>query len=80
MVKENIDKDLWLGISGKAKAKVTMKYAYYEYKDRFHLEHYFKFSKSKLLTDKFQSSDPKKDEDFMLFETISYIMQQRRYT
>ena len=66
------DRDLWIGISGKARAKVTMKDAYYEYKDRFDLEHYFKFSKSKLLMDKFQSSDPKKDEDFMLFGAISY--------
>jgi hypothetical protein len=66
------DRDLWIGVSGKARGKVTMKAAYYEYKDRFDIEHYFKFSKSKLLMDKFQSSDPKKDEDFMLFGAISY--------
>ena len=66
------DRDLWIGVSGKARAKVTMKAAYYEYKDRFDMEHYFKFNKSKLLMDKFQSSDPKKDEDFMLFGAISY--------
>jgi hypothetical protein len=66
------DRDLWIGISGKARAKVSMKDAYYEYKDRFNLEHYFKFSKSKFLMDKLQSSDPKKDEDFMMFGAISY--------
>ena len=52
-----------------------MKDAYYEYKDRFDLEHYFRSirSKSKLLMDKCQSSDPKKDDDFMLwFGAISY--------
>ena len=43
-----------------------------EYADRFDLEHFFKFSKSKLLMDKMQSSDPKKDEDFMLMTGVAY--------
>lgn len=66
------DRDLWIGVSGKARDKVTIRCAYYEYKGRFDLEHFFKFSKSKLLMDKFQSSDPKRDEDFMMFASISY--------
>ena len=43
-----------------------------EYADRFDLEHFFKFSKSKLLMDKMQSSDPNKDEDFMLMTGVAY--------
>ena len=74
--KENGDKkynrDLWIGVAGKARNKVTTIDAFKEYADRFDLEHFFKFSKSKLLIDKMQSSDPKKDEDFMLMTGVAY--------
>lgn len=74
--KENGEKkynrDLWIIVLGEARAKVTLKDVYYEYKDRFDIEHLLKFGKSKLLMDKFQSSDPKRDEDFMMFGAISY--------
>ena len=66
------DRDLWIGVAGKARDKVTIMDGFKEYEDRFDLEHFFKFSKSKLLMDKMQSSDPKKDEDFMLMTGVAY--------
>lgn len=66
------DRDLWIGVAGKARDKVTIIDGFKEYTDRFDLEHFFKFSKSKLLMDKMQSSDPKKDEDFMLMTGVAY--------
>ena len=66
------DRDLWIGIAGKDRDKVTTMYGFKEYADRFDLEQFFKFSKSKLLMDKMQSSDPKKDEDFMLMTGVAY--------
>ena len=66
------DRDLWIGIAGKARNKVTTIDGFKEYADRFDLEHFFKFSKSKLLMDKMRSSDPKKDEDFMLMTGVAY--------
>ena len=66
------DRDLWIGVAGKARDKVTTMNGFKEYVDRFDLEHFFKFSKSKLLMDKMQSSDPKKDEDFMLMTGVAY--------
>ena len=66
------DRDLWIGVAGKARDKVTTMNGFKEYADRFDLEHFFKFSKSKLLMDKMQSSDPKKDEDFMLMTGVAY--------
>ena len=66
------DRDLWIGIAGKARDKVSILHVFKEYADRFDLEHFFKFSKSKLLMDKMQSSDPKKDEDFMLMTGVAY--------
>ena len=74
--KENGDKkynrDLWIGVAGKDRDKVKIIDAFKEYADKFDLEHFFKFSKSKLLMDKMQSSDPKKDEDFMLMTGVAY--------
>ena len=66
------DRDLWIGVAGRDRDKVTIIDGFKEYEDRFDLEHFFKFSKSKLLMDKMQSSDPKKDEDFMLLTGIAY--------
>ena len=66
------DRDLWIGVAGKSRDKVTTINGFKEYADRFDLEHFFKFSKSKLLMDKMQSSDPKKDEDFMLMTGVAY--------
>ena len=66
------DRDLWIGVAGKARDKVTAIDGFKGYTDRFDLEHFFKFSKSKLLMDKMKSSDPKKDEDFMLMTGVAY--------
>ena len=66
------DRDLWIGIAGKARDKVATLDGFKEYVGRFDLEHFFKFSKSKLLMDKMQSSDPKKDADFMLMTGVAY--------
>ena len=67
-------RDLWLEVAGKRKDELTPKHAYLEYKDRFDIEHLFKFQKSKLLIDKFQTTDPNKAEDFILFGMIVYHM------
>ena len=67
IVKENghrkYDRDLWIEVVGKKKDKISLKDVYLHYKSRFDIEHFLKFGKSKLLMDKFQSSDPKKDEN-----------------
>ena len=65
-------KDLWVQIVGKRKDELTPKQAYMEYKDRFNIEFFFKFGKSKLLMDKFQTTDPNRAEDFIMFGMISY--------
>ena len=40
------DRDLWIGVEGKARNKVTTIDAFKGYADRFDLEHFFKISKS----------------------------------
>ena len=71
MVKK-YDRDLWIGVAGKVRDKVTTMNGFKGYADRCNLKHFFKFSKSKLLMDKMQSSDLKQNEDFMLMTGVSY--------
>lgn len=66
------NRDLWLNIAGTRKDEILPKEAYYHYKNRFDIEHYFKFGKSKLLMNKLQSTNPNRDEDFMLIGMIAY--------
>ena len=42
------------------------------YKSRFDIEHFFKFAKSKLRFDKFQTTAPELDEDYCMFAMIAY--------
>ena len=69
--KENREKkynrDLWIGIAGTVRNKVTTIDVSKEYENRFTLEHFLKLS-----MDKMQSSNPKKDEDFMLMTWVAY--------
>ena len=66
------DRDLWIEVVGKKKDEISPRDVYLHYKSRFDIEHFLKFGKSKLLMDKFQSSDPARDEDFMMFGAIAY--------
>ena len=66
------DRDLWIEVVGKKKDEISPRDIYLHYKSRFDIEHFLKFGKSKLLMDKFQSSDPARDEDFMMFSAIAY--------
>lgn len=65
-------RDLWLCVSGQQKDKISCSEGYKYYKQRFDIEHFFKFGKSKLLMDKFQTNGPDKDEDYMLFVMLAY--------
>ena len=65
-------RDLVLCVSGKNKDKISAKQAYLYYKQRFDIEHFFKFGKTKLLMNKFQTNDPDRDEDFMMFISLAY--------
>jgi hypothetical protein len=64
--------DLWLCVSGKKRGSLSAKKVYELYKTRFDIEHFFKFGKSKLRMDKFQTINPDKEEDFLMFVMLSY--------
>lgn len=64
--------DLLICVSGKHKDKLSAKEVYDYYRSRFDIEHFFKFAKSKLRFDKFQTTDPDIDEDYCMFAMIAY--------
>ena len=66
------NRDLWLEVVGDKKDELSLEDVYLAYKSRFDIEHFFKFGKSKLLMDKLQTTDPEKEEDFILFGMIAY--------
>ncbi len=45
------NRNLWLEVVGDRKEELSLKDIYYAYKERFDIEHFFKFGKSKLLMD-----------------------------
>ena len=64
--------DLLICVSGKNRNELSPKEVYDYYKSRFDIEHFFKFAKSKLRFDKFQTTDPERDEDYCMFVMIAY--------
>ena len=64
--------DLLICVSGKHRNELSPKEVYDYYKSRFDIEHFFKFAKSKLRFDKFQTIAPELDEDYCMFAMIAY--------
>ena len=64
--------DLWLCVSGKKRDILTAKEVYDYYKNRFDIEHFFKFAKSKMRFDKLQTINPEIDEDYCMFVMLAY--------
>ena len=64
--------DLLICVSGKHRNELSPREVYDYYKSRFDIEHFFKFAKSKLRFDKFQTTDPELDEDYCMFSMIAY--------
>ena len=59
-------------VSGKHRNELSPREVYDYYKSRFDIEHFFKFAKSKLRFDKFQTTAPELDEDYCMFAMIAY--------
>ena len=64
--------DLLICVSGKHRNELSPREVYDYYKSRFDIEHFFKFAKSKLRFDKFQTTAPELDEDYCMFAMIAY--------
>ena len=64
--------NLWLCVAGEKRGLLSAKEVYELYKKRFDIEHFFKFGKSKLRMNKFQTINPDKEEDFLMFTMLAY--------
>jgi len=55
-------KPLWLVVSGKKKSELTLQEIFLIYRQRFDIEHFFRFAKNRLLINKFQTPESDHEE------------------
>ena len=63
---------MWLMVSGEQRAELTATQIWESYKQRYDIEHYFKFGKERLLMDKFQTPEVANEESWWLIASIAY--------
>lgn len=65
-------KKMWLGVWGKRRKEITGEEVYWAYRNRYDIEHFFRFGKQKLLLDKFQTPDEEHLQNWMEIVSLSY--------
>lgn len=70
--KSAFKKDLWLIIVGKRRDELNLLDLYEAYRQRFDIEHYFRFGKQKLLMTAFQTPDVDREENWWQIVQIAY--------
>ena len=65
-------KALWLIIIGKRNREISLSEAYYAYRQRYDIEHFFRFGKNKLLMDAYQTPDIAHEENWWEIVGLSY--------
>jgi len=63
---------LWIGVFGKRRHDVALKDVYEYYRARYDIEHFFRFGKSKLLLDAYQTSDVTHEEAWWNLCLLAY--------
>ena len=61
---KQVFKTMWLMVTGKRRKELSLSQIFYSYKQRYDIEHFFKFGKNRLLMDKFQTTDVKHEESW----------------
>ncbi len=64
---------MWLAVMGKLRHQLSLLSIYQYYRSRYNLEHFFRFGKTKLLLDKYQTSKPSHDEYWWQLCLLAYI-------
>lgn len=64
---------LWIAVFGKLRHEISLEEAYAQYCSRYDTEHLFRFGKTKLLMDKFQTSEVEHEESWWKLCTLVYI-------
>jgi hypothetical protein len=64
---------LWLIVMGQRRAELTLEQIEQAYRQRFDLEHFFRFSKNHLLLDRFQTPDVTHEEHWWPLVCLAYV-------
>lgn len=70
---EVFKRPLWIGVLGKRKNELSMETVYTAYRERYDLEHFFRFGKQKLLLDSYQTFDTNHEEEWWRVVMLSYL-------
>jgi len=65
-------KCMWLGVWGAKRMELTAEEIYWAYRNRFDIEHFFRFGKQRLLLDKYQTPEEEHFENWMEVVNLSY--------
>lgn len=63
---------MWLMVAGKRRHELTAMQIWQSYARRYDIEHFFKFGKSRLLMDKFQTPEVAREESWWLITCVAY--------
>ncbi len=63
---------MWLMVSGKKRRSLNLIQIWQSYKRRYDIEHFFKFGKTRLLMDKFQTPDTLNEESWWKLSSLAY--------
>jgi hypothetical protein len=66
------DKPLWLIALGSWKDEISMEEYFYHYRDRYDIEHFFRFGKNNLLMDQYQTPNVDHEEDWWRLVCLAY--------
>ena len=64
---------LWIGVMGKRRHEVDSHRTYLIYRQRYDIEHFFRFGKQKLLLDSYQTPETEHEELWWKFAPLAYI-------
>ena len=65
-------RDMWLGLWGQRRKELTGEELYWAYRNRYDLEHFFRFGKQRLLLDKFQTPDEEHLQNWLEVVSLAY--------
>jgi hypothetical protein len=64
---------LWLMVMGERRGELTLLDIFHAYQRRYDLEHFFRFGKQRLLTDRYQTPDTDHEEKWWLMTHLAYL-------
>ena len=67
-------KDMWLGIWGEKAKQLNGEQFFWAYRNRYDIEHYFRFVKQRLLLDKYQTPDEEHLDNWLEVVSLAYYL------